>query len=1529
MPYGPLLYPTIPRIELDLDEPDQVVQHQQSMGYGVWTKYQPFAQILDLRNRDQQIDATLNKLNMIQGGQFIYSMKQKENSFQLLVVSLVVDQFEQKFQYSIYYSFSQSSDLIQFNTNTIIEGLWILFYAYYDMPSKETTFGLYNVQEPLQTQQIQDVPIFVSKIRHNIGGIYQYKNKNGILVQLKQFIGQMSNLFTSDNQNILLNLEWCVNQFINYEICENQDYNISEKNQHMNGFELIQMSTQPLNLPIYLIQGWIKLDLPDVNFLETIVLRITINYNYSDDSYIGDRDVLLKYFQSSIPGENGFEISTYSYSFPIKSRYKTQDDDKISEYGDQYSAMFVTWHYFSYEIGTLNNDGQPLFTLYFPSISQHYKYTWSKQIQHFTGVTYYIYIGGDNYSNSYLRGYVSDIILFQYCQPQASLVVAGCDYSCLDCDGPTSVNCLSCHENSHRQYSKSENTCNCHEGYVDVNGEYECVSVALTFSQLTKQEIELNCNLEGYIRCEGSNVDCNKGYFLFQNQCIKCPEQSSSLKEVYVSCFDCISSPIHFGQSLKCTMDAITFHFNSQYTYEVVQRDEYQVSFYEMQIQDDKTFITKLCVGCIGNQLCKPGYYFTGENCFICLNSNSCERCQIGYYLGIQNQCIKCPNCKECFLFDNLLWCSTCEDGQILQYNECVSCGQNCNSCDEQGYCNYCNGDPSKYYLTLDGKNCRECNIENCIYCFEYVIISGQYSTTLDMNFDIFNFTTNQVTTACALCKKHYHYNQGTKQCELKSNDDDCEFALILASTAEQVCIISLKNDDAVQVTSCSSLQHCKQCIHQYIANESYCIQCEDGYYSGVLTGQCQLCNNNCKTCLQQNSIYKDYWKWSVKAFYKQFINVNSENSFEDQGQARAQSDLEIICTSCQLSYILYEQKCIKGCEQNCKQCEIIDGKATCIQCQETDFGFLKSKDINGTCLQCPSNCIACLERNQEEILDINPHYIQNDNNAQYSRKCYEKAKKEGKYYFDFLTQTITVCTNYLHCYTKYIVQQNVFCDFIQYKQLLDDNNNDQFKQKNIFLGEFYYSDYLNSFESHLLYKYLNEAQARYVEFQFTIMQGNQTECIIEADIQFYSLLQQNIFTLQQVDITFQGGTTPTILSIFHQISLSNYTQVTFKNIHFNFDMYQSPFFITLFNLKYELTLAFETCIFSMPQRSSWNRSLAIRSNIPYVLLLENFTIQDFYVQSSEIFTFLSLEHTLTNSIQVNNLQIKDSFFYNSTIFKFQANHSNLPYKSRFNLISITDTIFLSSNLIMSQGLLHYTTGSLLIKQIYISNVQIIENSSFFLISHLSSLQIINLTLFNSSIVQNSNFISSNIINLKDGLINNTQIKNSSLINNLVEYSKSELALQSSSKAYIENIHILNTQYDDQQQVIKIIKYVEIAQLQLNLVGFSFLDGQLTSEILQQEISYYSSIMYFECQLCYLEGIQLLRAHGLPEMTLLYSEFLDIKNFSVSSNQMYLTKSLHSSYECTEKFSYKNMHFFLYIGFYQIVNINSLMVQIA
>ncbi|CAD8179297.1 unnamed protein product [Paramecium pentaurelia] len=68
-------------------------------------------------------------------------------------------------------------------------------------------------------------------------------------------------------------------------------------------------------------------------------------------------------------------------------------------------------------------------------------------------------------------------------------------------------------------------------------------------------------------------------------------------------------------------------------------------------------------------------------------------------------------------------------------------------------------------------------------------------------------------------------------------------------------------------------------------------------------------------------------------------------------------------------------------------------------------------------------------------------------------------------------------------------------------------------------------------------------------------------------------------------------------------------------------------------------------------------------------------------------------------------------------------------------------------------------------------------------------------------------------------------------------------------------------------------------------------------------------MIYCECQLCFLESINLLRGHGLPEMTFLYPEFINISNCSISSNEIYRNKPLHNSLNCIRKLLLKTCIF--------------------
>ncbi|CAD8119629.1 unnamed protein product [Paramecium primaurelia] len=107
---------------------------------------------------------------------------------------------------------------------------------------------------------------------------------------------------------------------------------------------------------------------------------------------------------------------------------------------------------------------------------------------------------------------------------------------------------------------------------------------------------------------------------------------------------------------------------------------------------------------------------------------------------------------------------------------------------------------------------------------------------------------------------------------------------------------------------------------------------------------------------------------------------------------------------------------------------------------------------MNGTYLQYPSNCKACIDRSELELKQFNPYFILMNKNKFQTRICYEKSQAintQEKYYYDSFTQTIVVCNKYQQCYNKIIIHQNLHCDSSTYYEQSEQSNDEYFEKKN------------------------------------------------------------------------------------------------------------------------------------------------------------------------------------------------------------------------------------------------------------------------------------------------------------------------------------------------------------------------------------------------------------------------------------------------------------------------------------------------
>ncbi|OAF69529.1 hypothetical protein A3Q56_02727, partial [Intoshia linei] len=110
-----------------------------------------------------------------------------------------------------------------------------------------------------------------------------------------------------------------------------------------------------------------------------------------------------------------------------------------------------------------------------------------------------------------------------------------------------------------------------------------------------------------------------------------------------------------------------------------------------------------------------------GENCEKCLDLITCLKCDDQSYLDTTVTpviCTKCstkiPNCEECFLYANVVYCTDCYNDYIVQDDRlaCINCQSNCLKCvDPRAFCEECD---ASNYLSVDKEIC---SAGRCFFC--------------------------------------------------------------------------------------------------------------------------------------------------------------------------------------------------------------------------------------------------------------------------------------------------------------------------------------------------------------------------------------------------------------------------------------------------------------------------------------------------------------------------------------------------------------------------------------------------------------------------------------------------------------------------------------------------------------------------------------------------------------------------------------------------------------------------------------------
>ncbi|CAD8136990.1 unnamed protein product [Paramecium pentaurelia] len=1494
----------------------------------------------------KQLEISDQQLNLDIINYFMYSLKRVSDDSQLVFNYIELNKIEKTINYIIYIYIDQSVikktipiDIFNF------EGIWIFFYFYNHQDINQISFYYYQSNLDQLYQDTLDKMLKVIKTGMIQSSIRYFKN-----IQIQEsniitnpFVGIIKQVETTST-NILQDLNQ-FKQICYIELnCIQFNIQITRYNLRFTGGNSMFQQINNILINTYKISGWVKQNQLDQQIkLDSALTSISINYRNTLDQEIYYQLLSILYHQHAIISFNGFTASTYSYSFP-----HTQQQDQIETFkilDDSLKDLLSQWHFIQYEEGSSLNQGKPIYRVYFPQNDQFIECKWNNPINHFSNVNLYIDIGGDRFYPSNFKGYLSDWKFFQYCQNNyESSYEIPCHYSCQTCQGISALDCLSCHENSNRIYSPNHHQCICLDGYLETLSSIECIRISDFDGVFQQKYYEITCDKIGYYQCDESKIQCDFGYFQYHDACIACPHLSQIEKNYKLDCALCYLSPNLFNQTFLCDFDFISENSESPFFYQM--RFYSMVEIYKINFDNHNEFSHQIIGGkymSYNKMYCKGGYFLKKgecqqclEGCQYCQSEFYCIQCESKYTLTDQGHCKLCQKCELCYFKNQEEFCQYdfyCQEQQYFLNNLCIDCGSYCQKCNSY-QCFYCI-ENKKYYLSLDGINCGYCSIDNCEYCFEYVYDNNNnLIVSIDKNREYIQWDKYKIHLGCAQCYKGYYYSFQTNKCELLSQDMQlCDIAIQLYSNQHIQCLKSQSLINSIQNIYCEDIPQCLQCINNYSQSiNSFCIICQEGYYSNIQTGLCKQCPNPCKTCVQQNIGVNDYWKWEIKAFYSHFINQNGQHPFELYAVGFDISQQQIICLSCQVNYIIFENVCLPDCDDDCEDCRIRKNslqqyQTRCVKCKSTVFNKQRSYKFDSIlsqqesqCQSCPNYCQACYPRTQQEISKVNLFFDQNSSYLKYSFKCYYV--DENKKYKYILPEVLTLqnCGELQKCTKKLELSFKVY-------NTLGEVYDAQQQETNLNLKSMYQSildivvyNKLESYETSQLLEYYNSENIEEITINY---QFQSPEYYLDYGSNLNNKLKQNVFNLKKVNIRFYNINSDVLFSTFEYFKLINFDQIIFENFNFKSP---SPYFATIND---NITHSFQIQNKHYPQ-------IVIFRNVSLIQTIENNTL-DFSIicNRSKQFTIIDMNFNLnlTDSVFyqyypfisaegsqmiVQNLKIFNNYLRNTSLFYFFAENNTFSNSIiQFINVTVQNTLFTqNSSFITSNFQKNYDIGIIQLENFTLIDVIFENSSSFIRILSGKQIQVKNFRLKNIKFLDQSSFFIGNTFSIIGFDVESCYIEFGQIITNYGKLSESKEVRESSKVLFLENINFINNKYLQEKAFIYVlqnqVENISITVQNLYLYNNQYFNvqvGKLSYSFVSGDLSQ----LYFECSYCIFVNLNITRGLGYPELTIRNSKLVQLMKFTIQLNPQYELKALHTSINCIRQYYFFDLPFVLNI----------------
>ncbi|CAD8198782.1 unnamed protein product [Paramecium pentaurelia] len=1152
--------------------------------------------------------------------------------------------------------------------------------------------------------------------------------------------------------------EYVKSLFESYELCScqpNQSVKIQDKN--INSQLKGEFVSENQNCDSFVLSGWVKIQEIIKQDNQFIYPFIKLMANFEDSSLSSDNlsPLQIQYKLSDI--QNQIILTTYSYTFPIVSIDFSNDPFLKVEIIDIPHSMNL-WH--KIQVKLIRNQIDIQIKFYDKLII--YEYSYQQEVRQFKQQQFKLLYGNiqqlqSNYLHILIRNF-----FFLNCDQTFS--EENCHSNCLECDGPTNEDCLSCLEESKRIYLPEHKVCVCPYNTID---DQICIGY---------EESNLEIIDEPFI-----NTECKYGYFELDNECYQCP---SIIKKDLIICVECLQNPKSFSKNPYCQYDLYLSQSNQTERFQWSYLDQLLFDGSDISasplLQNQITFINDLQFLYLDFlQKSIPSKIYCEKQNFECpeINQNGCQN----YYLSISG--VKCTSCP---------YAQPLVDGKCIPLDIIIS--KNC---------------LSPNYITSTNQ-CKLCPKKNCIYCFEYQKDEISFKSTLYKDFESFN-TDQIVYIGCAMCEDGYIFDFLIGECFKQQPQIETCLRSFINLEGIEICTLSSKTDFSIapEIINCQKYySNCLQCVLTP-KSKLQCVLCSQGYVSSVITGNCYESQNplyleNSIHVIQGDFFEEDGYVQLLQSFLMQFLPDQYYYSYTPE-------QLKEFTIKCKNGYqITSTQACQKYCSSECLNCQDNFYNFICMKCPLNYYRNHIRVEIHGRCATCSNLCQYCQERDENEIQVLQPNFQVQEQNAQFTMKCLKPVDDPNiiinpylqniKYCFNEICQnhfsfsyyfqtcmfdryqpdTYEYQLNFQYCNLVGIDQMTINyifqiddkedCEFYRQLELWNGLKNKIFSLKKANMNLFSVYDTILTSSDKIIINNYDSVEVKNIKltlFNGFILNNNNNQ--IEITLKNLILIQSNFSDIIILPTQVYGNILIQDVQILDSI---------FKNSSF-FEFQRQSISLNL-TIK---QLTFKNCLLD-------NSTLFKIDYIQAYIIIENILIENCQLFNSSFFSFQTDLNNVNQiklfDVRINQCNYTLSYFLKSNI-KFKIISSNLYIHNNnfFNsvLIAFNDDIELI-NVRTSQNTLK--GSSIISTLLIIINQQRVLCTIDDFEDNLSSFQESSLIIIYSSL-QINNFI----VNIKNFKVQeNTQFDTLNLQNQLFKLHCHQIIIQNAQFLNLQNIAV-------------------------------------------------------------------------------------------------------------------------------------------